>query len=101
MIFRSVWASYATWPLDFQHYILEYMGKVEIYDVKESKEVFSGRCFVFTNRAQPLPTHDELFANQGAILKTFIGQAANDCVAQLQDKNDQFKALVGPAPKTN
>jgi len=48
-----------------------------------------------------LPTHDELFANQGAILKTFIGQAANDCVAQLQDKNDQFKALVGPAPKTN
>ncbi len=95
MLFRSVWASYATWPLDFQHYIVEYMGRVTIYDVKESKQLFEGRCFVFTKRNQPLPTHDEMFANNGAILKTFIGQAADDCVAQLREKNDTFRTLTG------
>ncbi len=98
-ILRSVWASYATWPLDFNHYIVEYMGQVTVFDAKESKELFKGNCLVTTKRTQSLPTHDELFANKGAILKTFFAQAADDCVAQLAEKNEHFRALVGtPTP---
>ena len=97
-MFQTVWASYATWPLDLKHYIVEYMANVTIYDAKVSREIFSGRCFVFTKRTPNLPTHDELFANSGEILKTFIREAADDCVSQLVEKNDKFRAMMAPAP---
>jgi hypothetical protein len=100
-IFRSVWASYATWPLDLKHYILEYMGNVTIRDITASKDVFRGRCFVFTKRTPDLPTHDQLYADNGAILKTFIGQTVDDCVAQLQEKNADFQQLTRSAVAAN
>jgi hypothetical protein len=105
MIYQDVWASYAAWPLDFSHYIVEYMANVTIYDAKAGKEVFGGRCFVFTKRTPDItkrtpdiPTHEQMFANNGAALKKYTHEAADDCVAQLIEKNDKFRALTGASP---
>jgi hypothetical protein len=94
-IFQDVWASYATWPLDFKHYIVEFMANVTIYDAKAAREVFSGRCYVFTKRTPDIPTHDMMFSNNGELLKKYTQEAANDCVEQLVEKNDKFRALAG------
>jgi hypothetical protein len=92
----TVWASYATWPLDFTHYIVEYMGHITIHDVQAGKPVFSGRCQVFSKRGPDLPTHAEMYADDGARLKVYLAEAVDDCVAQLQAKNSEFQALTQP-----
>lgn len=94
-IFQDVWASYANWPLDFTHYIVEYMANVTIYDTKSAREMFSGRCYVFTKRTPDIPTHDQMFSNNGELLKKYTQEAADDCVAQLVEKNDKFRTLAG------
>lgn len=97
----TVWASYATWPLDFKHYIVEYLGRVTVHDAQAGKDVFSGRCMVFSKRGPDLPTHEEMYADGGARLKIYLAEAADDCVAQLQAKNPEFQGLTQPHAAPN
>ena len=79
------------WPA-----IVEYMGHITVHDVQAGKPVFSGRCQVFSKRGPDLPTHAEMYANDGARLKVYLAEAVDDCVAQLQAKNSEFQALTQP-----
>jgi hypothetical protein len=85
----TVWASYVTWPLDLSHYIVHYQARVKIEDVVAGKELFSGACDVYTKRRPGLPTHDEMYANGGQILKAMIVETTDQCLDKLVDKGLQ------------
>ena len=84
--FGTIWASYVTWPIDLSHYIVEYGARVRIEDLQAGKEVYSGACGVFTKRRPGLPTHEEMYANGGAVLKAMIDETVDQCLATLTAK---------------
>jgi hypothetical protein len=92
----TVWASYVTWPLDFTHYVAHYRGVVKVEDVQAGKEVYRGDCDVYTSRRPGLPTHDEMYADSGAVLKTMLVETTDQCLAKLQSQG-----LGAPAAPTN
>ena len=61
----AIWASQVTWPIDLTHYIVQYYALAWIVDMQSGKEVFRGRCEVFSKRRPDLPTHVEMYAEPG------------------------------------
>lgn len=69
---------------DWTHFDLLYLSQVRVIDVSNNKVVAQARCFLKTVKAPDLPTHDQLVADKGAMLKQVIARKSGMCLDKLK-----------------
>lgn len=73
------------YPTDWSHYRIAYSARGRLVRLEEPKIIWQGTCEVIGQDPKTSPTMDELVANNGALLKQKINEAADACAEQLWD----------------
>ena len=71
------------YPTDWSHYRIAYSARGRLVRLEDSKVIWLGTCEAIGQDPTSSPTMDELTANNGALLKTKINEAAETCAQQL------------------
>jgi hypothetical protein len=71
------------YPTDWSHYRIAYSARGRLVRLEEPKIIWQGTCEVIGQDPKTSPTMDELVANNGALLKQKINEAADACAEQL------------------
>jgi hypothetical protein len=69
---------------DWTHFDLLYLSQARIIDASNNKVVAQARCFLKTVKAPDLPTHAQLVADNGAVLKQVIARKTEMCLTKLK-----------------
>jgi hypothetical protein len=69
---------------DWIHYDMLYGDVVRVIDTSNGKIIAHANCFIRSEKKPGLPTHGELLANEGALLKALIARKADACLVKLK-----------------
>lgn len=70
------------YPTDWSHYRIAYSARGRLVRLEEPKIIWQGTCEFIGQDPKTSPTMDELVANNGALLKQKINEAADACAEQ-------------------
>lgn len=73
------------YPTDWSHYRIAYSARGRLVRLDEPKIIWQGTCEIIGQDPKTSPTLEELVANNGALLKQKINEAADACAEQLWD----------------
>jgi hypothetical protein len=71
------------YPTDWSHYRIAYSARGRLVRLADSTVMWQGTCEVIGQAPASSPTMDALTANNGALLKAKINEAAEACAQQL------------------
>lgn len=71
------------YPTDWSHYRIAYAARGRLVRLEEPKIIWQGTCEFIGQDPKTSPTMAELVANNGALLKQRINEAADACAEQL------------------
>ncbi len=71
------------YPTDWSHYRIAYSARGRLVRLEDSQIIWQGTCESVGQDPKTSPTMNELIANNGALLKEVISEAANACAEQL------------------
>lgn len=82
---------------DWTHYGLIYSLQVRVVDTASGKVVAKARCFRKPEKTPESPTHDQMFADNAAVLKKMMADNAQACLPKLME-DLKLSAGGGSAP---
>lgn len=71
------------YPFDWTHYRISYEARARLIRLENSRIAWQGNCEFIGEDPKTSPTMDELKANNGAVLKTMLSEAADTCAEEL------------------
>jgi hypothetical protein len=79
------WGAYYL-PLNWTHFHVQYFVKFHIVETASGKNVAKASCRKFARNAGSPPSFQELHADKGAVLKSLLASASDDCLQEFKTK---------------
>lgn len=71
------------YPLHWKTYYVWYANNLKFIDTKKRKVIGSGTCEYKPEYSESMPSYDEMFANDGKVLKMQTNEALEKCLKEL------------------
>ena len=84
------------YPSDWSHYRVLYNARLRVIDASSRKVVAETMCSATQGDDANPPTRDQLLENDAALLKTYLKQASESCIAVLSKEVLQLSAGTAP-----
>lgn len=95
--------SFGYFPADWNSYRVIYSVKLRLLDTKKGKMVAEGFCARIPENTDSAPSHEQLLADNAALIKRELATAADYCISELRSKVLALPpdAASVPAPDTS